>query len=96
MRFVIPLPSLQDSAMDQSNMALRVREVGPTTALTEGEEKYKFGSACTWGRNQLQNLGVEYKQKTNIKFKKLLRAGWGQVLQKRSSPSAVLRNEFRC
>ena len=72
--------------MDESGMSLRAREVKTTTPLTTDEEKYKFGSACTWGRKQLEKLGVEYKQKVNIKFKTLLRGGWGEVLQKRSSP----------
>jgi hypothetical protein len=71
--------------MDESGMSLRAREVKTTTPLTNDEEKYKFGSACTWGRKQLQKLGVEYKQKANIKFKTLLRGEWGEVLQKRSS-----------
>ena len=72
--------------MDASGMSLRPREVKTTTPLTKDEQKFKFGSACTWGRKQLQKLGVEYKQKTNIKFKMLLRGGWDEVLQKRSYP----------
>jgi hypothetical protein len=72
--------------MNPSGMSLRVREVNTTTPLTKNEEKYKFGSACTWGRKQLRNLGVEYKQKTNIKFKSLLRRGWNDRLQKRLVP----------
>jgi hypothetical protein len=82
--------------MDESGMSLRTREVKTTTPLASDEEKYKFGSACTWGRKQLQKLGVEYKQKANIKFKTLLKGGWGEVLQKRSALFSIYLTARRC
>jgi len=66
-------------------MSLRVRAVTTTTPLAIAEQRFRFGSACSWGRRQLHSLGVEYKQKTNINFTTLPKAGWSDVLQKRAS-----------
>lgn len=77
-------------------MSLRVREVNTRTAFAKDEEKYKFGSACTWGRNQLQKLCVEYKQKADMTLKTLLRAEWSEVLRRRSYRSSIRFDKFRC
>jgi hypothetical protein len=65
-------------------METRHRVVLPTT---EKEEEVKFGTASSWGRDELRLLGVDFSLKKRVDLNRILRvreSEWSEELRART------------